>query len=221
MILNGKNRRVSMMRIITALLISACLTQWALGDILYTRSGEAITGQVEEITKERVQFRISRGGFEYEIRSFPIQEILEILDDDGEPIPFQSESAEVIEPLPTEADQHSPPQETASYRFSLTKTYSRWPLLVGTAAFTTVGIVKLSRASSKYDDIRRDEALGYEVTARKDEAAKERLWGELAVAAGTVCLVLALTPEKVRKPLLQSVRPRDDWSGIAWTFNLP
>ncbi|KPL07178.1 hypothetical protein AMJ86_05440 [bacterium SM23_57] len=200
-------------------LLLGCLAQWSIADILYTKSGETYTGSVESITRQEVLFRISRGGFEYEIRSFLPNDILEILDEEGQPIPFLFPPKATMEEIPSATD-NTAPREEVYYRFSLTKTYSRWPLLIGTVAFATIGIVKLSSAASDFDEIYRDEELGYEVTARKDEASRERVWGELSVAAGVVCLVLAITPEKIRKPLLSSVHIRDDWSGITWSLPL-
>jgi hypothetical protein len=209
-----------MKRSIAIMITLICFCQWTFADILYTKSGETYSGKIESITRKEVTFRISRGGFDYEIRAFPVSDILEILDDQGQPVPF-------LFPQPQEPDSaNSPPtrilepREQVSYQFSLTKTYSRWPLLVGTVAFATIGIVKLSRASSQYADIRRDEELGYEVTARKDAASRERLWGELSIAAGVVCLFLALTPEKVRKPVMSSVGVRDDLSGLTYSISL-
>ena len=208
-----------MKRFIFLSVCCCCLVQWTLADVLYTKSGDTYSGSIESITRQEVLFRISRGGFEYEVRAFPVGDVLEILDDKGNPVPFlfPPESKKVTdtsmpaEPITT--------KESVTYRFSWSKTYSRWPLLVGTVVFSTIGIYKLSSAASEYDDIRRDEQLGYEVTHRKDEAARERLWGELSLAAGAVCLVLAITPEKIRKPMLSSVQIRHDWAGIA--FSLP
>ena len=208
-----------MKRVTVFALLLGCLAQWSIADVLYTKRGETYTGSVESITRQEVSFRISRGGFEYEIRSFLPEDILEILDEEGQPIPFLFPVNPALEDIPSSTDEATP-REEVYYRFSLTKTYSRWPLLIGTVAFATIGIVKLSSAASDFDDIYRDEELGYEVTARKDEASRERLWGELSVAAGMVCLVLAITPEKIRKPVFSSIHFRDDWSGIAWSLPL-
>ena len=168
---------------------------------------------MDSITREEVVFRIPRGGFEFDIRRFPLPEVLEILDDQGQPIPFEPPPEPIVIPVPPTPSHPEAKSDTITYRFSLTKTYSHWPLLVGAVAFSSIGIIKLSRSASEYKDIRRDEDLGYEVTARKNEAGRERLWGELSVAAGVVCLVLALTPEKVRKPVLESLYLRDDGYG--------
>jgi hypothetical protein len=207
-------------QLISLTLILVCFTQWSLADILYTKKGEAISGKVESITSEEVVFRIPRGGFESEVRHFSVTDILEILDDQGQPIQFIRPPEPVVVPVPPTPANPTTKMDTVAYRFSLTKTYSRWPLLVGTAAFTTIGVIKLSRAASEYRDIRRDEDLGYEVTARKNDAGHDRLWGELSIAAGVVCLVLALTPEKVRKPVLESFHLRDDGTGICYSFSL-
>ena len=209
-----------MKRAIAIAIMVVCYCQWTLADVLYTKTGETYSGKVESITRQKVTFRISRGGFEYEIRDFPVQDIMEILDDQGQPVPFLFPNSSAPDTADTVPIKRPEPREQVSYQFSLTKTYSRWPLLVGTVAFATIGIVKLSRASSQYADIRRDEELGYEVTARKDAASRERLWGELSIAAGVVCLFLALTPEKVRKPVLSSVGVRRDLAGLTWSIPL-
>ncbi len=208
-----------MIRATTILLLVVCLTQWGLADILFTKKGETFSGQVESITTDEVVFRIPLGGFEYELREFLISEVLEILDDNGDPIPFNKPLESIAESDSTLGE--APITETVSYRFSLNRTYSRWPLLVGSVVFTTVGAFKLSKAATQYRDIERDEDLGYDVTDRKNEAAGNRLWGELAVAAGALCLVLAVTPEKVKKLVLESFYLRDDLSGVGWTITLP
>ena len=209
-----------MKRLISLVLTIICLTQWSLADILYTKKGEAISGKVESIDSQEVIFRIPRGGFEFEVRHFSVQDVLEILDEQGQPITFVRPPEPVVVPVIPTPSSPTTKLDTVTYRFSLTKTYSRWPLLVGTAAFSTIGVIKLSRSASEYRDIRRDEDLGYEVTARKNDAGRDRLWGELSVAAGIVCLVLALTPEKVRKPVLESFRLREDGSGIRYSFSI-
>jgi hypothetical protein len=211
---------VAMKRVIAAVVLVVCSCQWTLADVLYTKSGETYSGKIESITRQEVTFRISRGGFEYEIRAFPVQDIMEILDDQGKRISFRIPQSLTPDTATSAPAIESEPREQVYYQFSLTRTYSRWPLLVGTVAFATIGIVKLSRASSQYADIRRDEKLGYEVTARKDAASRERLWGELSIAAGVVCLFLALTPEKVRKPMLSSVGVRSDLAGLTWSIPL-
>jgi hypothetical protein len=209
-----------MKRAVAIAIMVVCFCQWTFADVLYTKSGETYSGKIESITRQEVTFRISRGGFEYEIRAFPAQDVMEILDDQGRPIPFLFPESSAPDTAKSAPAKEAEPREQVSYKFSLSKTYNRWPLLVGTVAFATIGIVKLSRSASQYSDIRRDEELGYEVTARKDAASRERLWGELSIAAGVVCLFLALTPEKIRKPMLSSVGVRSDLAGLTWSIPL-